>query len=77
MCALTDTLVADGIRTFALTFHSPSLKPGCTRYVRSLSERDTFLSTIDRYCDYFFGRIGGVATTPADLFDQWCKDTSI
>ena len=43
----------------------------------SLRNATAFLSTIDRYCDYFLGRIGGVATTPADLYDQWCKDTSI
>jgi hypothetical protein len=76
MRALTDTLLADGVRTFALTFHSPSLKPGCTRYVRSLAERDAFLSAIDRYCDYFLGRLGGVPSTPADLYDQLCKGSS-
>ena len=35
MKALTRALHADGLRTFAMTFHSPSLKPGCTRYVRT------------------------------------------
>jgi hypothetical protein len=70
MKALTDCLYQDGVRTFAMTFHSPSLKPGCTMYVRTTAERDAFLSTIDRYCEYFTTKLGGVGTTPADLFDE-------
>jgi hypothetical protein len=69
MKALTRALHADGLRTFAMTFHSPSLKPGCTRYVRTESERDAFLSTIDRYCDFFFSDLGGTPTTPEELFE--------
>jgi hypothetical protein len=74
MQALTTRLLADGVRTFAFTLHSPSLKPGCTMYVRSTAERDAFLGTIDRYCDFFFGRLGGVPNTPAALHDQLQKD---
>ncbi len=70
MIAVTDTLVADGVRTLSLTFHSPSLKPGCTRYVRTTAERDAFLKTIDRYCDYFLTTVRGVPGTPADMYDQ-------
>lgn len=70
MKALTRTLVGDGLRTFSLTFHSPSLKPGCTRYVRSEAERDAFLNTIDQYCQFFLREIGGTASTPADWHDQ-------
>jgi hypothetical protein len=70
MIAVTDTLVDDGVRTLSLTFHSPSLKPGCTRYVRTTAERDEFLKTINRYCDYFFTTIGGVPGTPEGLYDQ-------
>jgi len=71
MQALTRTLYQDGVRTFALTFHSPSLKPGCTSYVRTAAERDAFLGTIDRYCDFFCGALGGAPTTPADLYDRY------
>jgi len=76
MQALTERLLQDGVRTFALTLHSPSLKPGCTMYVRTAAERDAFLVTIDRYCDFFFGRLGGVANTPAALHDQLQKGIS-
>jgi hypothetical protein len=70
MVAVTDTLINDGVRTLSITFHSPSLKPGCTPYVRTTAERDAFLKTIDRYCDYFLTTIRGVPGTPADLYDQ-------
>jgi hypothetical protein len=70
MKALTRSLHADGLRSFALTFHSPSLKPGCTRYVRNQAELDAFLSTIDRFCHFFFTELGGEPTTADDLFDN-------
>jgi hypothetical protein len=70
MQALTDALHQDGVRTFSLTLHSPSLKPGCTPYASSIAERDALVGAIDKYCDYFFGKLGGVPGTPAGLFDQ-------
>lgn len=76
MSALTEALLADGVRTFSLTLHSPSLKPGCTPYARTTGERDALLSTVDRYCDDFLGRLGGVPSSPAGLFDQLQADSS-
>jgi len=73
MKALTRALHADGLRTFAMTFHSPSLKPGCTRYVRSTAERDDFLKTIDKYCEFFFGEMNGEPTTPEELYEELIK----
>jgi hypothetical protein len=64
MVAVTETLINDGVRTLSLTFHSPSLKPGCTPYVRTTAERDAFLKTIDRYCDYFLTKVHGVRAPP-------------
>jgi hypothetical protein len=77
MQAVTESLYRDGVRTFSLTFHSPSLKPGCTPYVHSLQERDAFLGTINRYCDYFLNRLGGIASTPAALYDSLREGQSI
>lgn len=74
MVALTDALYRDGVRTFSLTLHSPSLKPGCTPYARSAGERDALVTAIDRYCDYFFSKLGGVPGTPAGLFDEISVD---
>ena len=70
MKALTKALYADGLRTFAMTFHSPSLKPGCTRYVKTEAERDQFLRTIDRYCEFFLGEMAGKPTTPEELYEE-------
>ena len=75
MQALTEALGGDGVRTFSLTLHSSSLKPGCTTYARTIAERDGLLATIDRYCDYFFDKFGGVPGTPAGLYDQLLKDS--
>ena len=77
MCSLTDCLFDDGVRTFALTLHSPSLKPGCTPYVRTPEQLGRFLQTIDSYCEYFFGVRGGVASTPADLHAAVSRDAHI
>jgi hypothetical protein len=70
MRSLTETLYRDGVRTFSMTLHSPSLKAGGTQYVRTGAELKRFLDTIDRYCEYFFTRLGGVPSTPADLYDE-------
>jgi hypothetical protein len=67
MQALTRSLVSRRIRTFSLTLHSPSVEPGCTPYVRSPQDLDAFLARIDAYCAFFFGEIGGVASTPEDF----------
>jgi hypothetical protein len=70
MKALTRALHADGLRTFSMTLHSPSLRPGCTRYVRTVQEREEFLKTIDKYCDFFFGELRGTPTTPEELYQD-------
>ena len=75
MKALTRSLHGDGLRSFALTLHSPSLKPGCTRYVRNQAELDAFLGTIDGFCDFFFAELGGEPTTADDLFDNLVANT--
>lgn len=65
---LTDTLLAAGVRVFVVAYHSPSLEPGNTPYVRDQAELRRFLDWIEGYFEHFFGRIGGRPTTPRDLF---------
>lgn len=65
--ALTRALLRRGVRTFSWTFHSPSLKPGCTPYVRTESELARFLDAFRRYFDFFFGVLGGEAMSPLEL----------
>jgi hypothetical protein len=66
--ALTRTLLRRGLRTFSLTLHSPSLTAGCTPYVRTEQQLGQFLDRIREYCDFFFGDVAGVASTPAEFF---------
>ena len=68
MRALTRALYSDGLRTFTMTLHSPTLKPACTRYARTDSERDDFLKTIAKYCEFFFGEMNGRPTTAEGLY---------
>jgi hypothetical protein len=64
---LTETLLALGTRVFVFSFHSPSLAPGNTPYVRTAAELDRFLGTIEEYCDFFLGNCGGISVSPHDL----------
>jgi hypothetical protein len=70
MIALTKALYQVGLRTFSLTFHSPSLQPGCTPYVRTIPQRDALLGTIRDYLAFFMGEFGGRPTTPHALFKR-------
>jgi hypothetical protein len=64
---LTDAMLAGGKRLFVFTYHSPSVVPGNTPYVRDERELRQFLGCIEQFCDYFFGACGGAAATPAEI----------
>jgi len=64
MTRLTRALLARGIRTFTMTFHSPSVVAGHTPYVRTRADLQLFLRTIERYCEFFFGELSGLTSTP-------------
>jgi len=66
---LTRALLASGHRVFSLTYHSPSLAPGNTPYVRTEADLRAFLHRIEQYLDFFIGEIGGVAKTPLEVRD--------
>jgi len=67
MRRLTATLLEDGVRVFVFSFHSPSVMPGGTPYVRSASDVERFLAKCCRYFDYFFSRLNGVTMTPLQV----------
>lgn len=67
MVALTRSLMHDGLRVFSFSFHSPSVEPGHTPYVRSDRDLQEFLKRIERYFEFFFGELGGMASTPEDF----------
>jgi glycosyltransferase involved in cell wall biosynthesis len=70
MRRLTRDLLARGERLFVLSFHSPSLEAGHTPYVVDQKTRDEFLARLERYMEFFFGELGGEATSPLALHDR-------
>jgi hypothetical protein len=64
MKAVTRTLTTCGVRTLTFSFHSPSVDPGHTPYVRSQADLGRFLQAIEQYFEFFFGELGGRTTTP-------------
>ncbi|MBP0496112.1 glycosyltransferase [Pararoseomonas indoligenes] len=60
---LTRAMLAQGHRVFVLTYHSPSLEPGNTPYVRTAAQRDRFLAWLDEYYAFFREEVGGRNTT--------------
>jgi len=59
--AAIDRALADGVRLLTFSFHSPTLEPGHTPYVRNARDREMF----DRWWDAVFERLArhGVTTT--------------
>ncbi|MGH7029300.1 MAG: polysaccharide deacetylase family protein [Stellaceae bacterium] len=64
---LTLALLRKGHRVFSFTYHSPSLAPGNTPYVRSEADLRAFLRRIEEYLDFFTGELGGRAATPFEI----------
>ena len=69
-CRLLEALVGQGQRVFTLTYHSPSLEPGHTPYVRSRVELEAFLASIEQVLVFFRDRLGGRFTTLTDLYQR-------
>jgi hypothetical protein len=67
MKRLTKRLGALGHRVFSLNYHSSSLLPGNTPYVRTDSERDQFLKKLEKYLEFFFEELGGITMTPREF----------
>ena len=72
---LTDTLLASGSRIFLLSYHSTSVVPGNTPYVRDAAELQHFLRVIDRYCEYFMTACGGVGSTLGEIYEALLRRT--
>ena len=62
-CRLLRAMVKSGRRFFTLTYHSPSLAPGHTPYVRSEAELADFLERIETVLLFFRDTLGGEFTT--------------
>jgi glycosyltransferase involved in cell wall biosynthesis len=64
---LIRSMLRRGYRTFTLHYHSPSLVPGHTPYVKTEAELKAFLQKIESICEFFFMEVGGMPGNPADL----------
>jgi hypothetical protein len=67
---LIDACCARGSTCFVLSFHSPSLKPGCTPYVRSEAELVRFVDTIHLTLRYLIEGVGARPTSVLELYGQ-------
>ena len=67
---LTRALAAGGHKLFQISYHSPSLEPGFTPYVRNRADLATFLSWLDGYLDFFFGEMRGLSSTFGQVWTE-------
>ena len=74
---LTYSLLSRGNRAFVFSYHSSSLLPGNTEYVRSASELSRFLHTIAGYLEFFMREIGGISMTPTDLRAALLREAAV
>jgi hypothetical protein len=62
-CRLLATLVERGQTLFTLAYHSPSLAPGHSPYVRTEADLAAFLANLEAVLAFFQERLGGRFTT--------------
>jgi len=67
---LTRAMLRRGHRVFSLTYHSPSLLPGNTPYVRNAAELGVLLDRIETFLRFFIDDVGGRPATPFEVRDQ-------
>jgi hypothetical protein len=67
---LVRALLKQGCRVFTYTYHSPSLVPGNTPYVRTKHDLKMFLQRMDAFFEWFIDECGGKPTTPSEIYDQ-------
>lgn len=74
---LVRALLKRGTRIFTLSYHTPSLLPGNTPYVRSRADRDRFIGWFEEFYEFFLDEVGGAPATIGDIYDEaraTCKD---
>ncbi len=70
MCRLSRTLLHRGERILTLSYHSPSLEPGNTPYVRTRRDLAVFLDRLSGFLSFFTETLGGEILTLRDLHDR-------
>jgi hypothetical protein len=69
VCA--SALQAIDCRVFVFSFHSPSVVPGFTPYVRDRDDLQDFLRRIEGFLRFFRDEMGGRFTSPEHLLARW------
>ena len=64
---LTRVLLRKGHRIFNFTYHSPSLVPGNTPYVKNEVDLRAFLGRIEQYLEFFAEEVSGRSATPFEV----------
>ena len=72
-CRLIEAMARRGHRLFSLTYHSPSLEPGHTPYVRDAAELERFLAAIERVLAFFRDEMGGRFTTLSQVYRDFAE----
>jgi hypothetical protein len=70
---LVRAMLRRGHRVFSLAYHSSSLSPGNTPYVRNPADLKIFLQRIDQFLNFFIGEVGGRPATPFEIRDEALK----
>lgn len=70
---LTRFLIRNGHRVFSLSYHSTSLTPGSTPYVRSENDLTAFLGWLDAYLEFFIGELNGISALPIEVYQDACS----
>lgn len=72
-CRLLEAMARRGHRIFSLTYHSPSLKPGHTPYVRDRDGLARFLADIEQVLTWFRDEMGGRFTTLSGVYRDFAE----
>jgi hypothetical protein len=70
---LTRSMLAEGHRIFVVSYHTPSLVPGCTPYVRNQRDLEVFVRWLDAYCEFFMAEACGIPSTPMAV-RRWAQE---
>ena len=76
MRTLAQVLYQRGLRVFTLSYHSPSLVPGHTPYVRSQKDLERFLACLDEFCEFFMHELKGRTTTAEELREEMMLESN-
>lgn len=71
--SLTQALVRQGQHIFVVSFHSPSLAPGNTSYVKDLRDKNNLEDWIYIFVKFFEEEMGGAFATPHQVKETWQK----